>query len=117
MSAMAVLTFEVFHKVYYYISANKSKPTQRAGVVNRKRYMRRSREALEEEPDAGRDNCRSWNRSSSQVEPSSQDFRVQVTSVLYKQVIFDPCASGLFKSSLEIPVRAGHSWTKNELYS
>lgn len=44
----------------------------------------------------------------------SQDFKVQVTSALYKQVIFDPCTNGLFKSSQESPVRAGHSWTKNE---
>lgn len=44
----------------------------------------------------------------------SQDFKVQVTSALYKQVIFDPCPNGLFKSSQEIPVRARRSWTKNE---
>lgn len=49
------------------------------------------------------------------LNPVSQDFRVQVTSALYKQVVSDPCASSLFQRSLEIPVRAGHSWTKNGL--
>lgn len=43
------------------------------------------------------------------LNPVSQDFRVQVTSALYKQVVSDPCANSLFKRSLEMPVRAGHS--------
>lgn len=112
MSARSVLlTFEAFHKVYYSISANKSKTTERADAVNRKRYTRRSlakRSQMQAEITAGHGTGvqAKWN-------PVSQDFRVQVTSALYKQVIFDPCANGLFKRSLEIPGRAGHSWRKN----
>lgn len=44
MSAMGVLTFEVSRKVYYYISANKSKTTKSTDIVNRKRYRRKRRE-------------------------------------------------------------------------
>lgn len=75
MSAWAVITFVAFHKVYYSISANKSKPTERADAVNRKRYTEEAEKAGEEEPDAGRDNRRSWNRGASQAESSFPGLR------------------------------------------
>lgn len=70
MSATVVLPFEVFHKVYCHISANKSKPTESKMLSTGRGAEERVEKPVEGEPDAGRDNCRSRNRGSSQVEAS-----------------------------------------------